>query len=161
MSESSHRTAIVVAVIGVFGSLGAALIGNWENIFAPSPQPSPRSNSSKLPETKLSPQRKTILNIDGIWRDSNYPSNGSEITQNGNNFSFTRWGVLPNGIRFESSGSGKITGQNFTSNYRARYESGATSAGDCSGTLSLDGMRMKLNCRDSALGVFPVTAIRQ
>jgi hypothetical protein len=33
MSRSSHRVAIVVAVIGVIGTIGAALIGNWDKIF--------------------------------------------------------------------------------------------------------------------------------
>jgi hypothetical protein len=101
------------------------------------------------------------LHISGVWRDGNYPNNGSQVTQNGNSFSFTRWGVLPNGIRFESSGSGTIAGQRFTSRYNARYQSGDTSAGDCSGTVSTDGLRMELTCRDSLLGTFPVTAIRQ
>jgi TIR domain len=101
------------------------------------------------------------LQISGVWRDGNYPNNGSQVTQHGNSFSFTRWGVLPNGIRFESSGSGTIAGQRFTSRYNARYQSGDTSAGDCSGTVSTDGLRMELTCRDSLLGTFPVTAIRQ
>ena len=33
MSQTSHRVAIVVAVIGVIGTIGAALIGNWDKIF--------------------------------------------------------------------------------------------------------------------------------
>jgi TIR domain len=101
------------------------------------------------------------LHISGVWRDGNYPNNRSQVTQDGNSFSFTRSGVLPNGIRFESSGSGTIAGQHYTSRYNARYQSGDTSAGDCSGTVSTDGLRMELTCRDSLLGTFPVTAIRQ
>lgn len=185
MVESSQRIAIVVAVIGVIGTLGAALIANWDKIFAPSPQsppkidsphtkqaeprpsaePIPRSarkiDSSQTTRAEPRPPAEAIPNIGGLWRDSNYPSNGSQITQNGNSFHFRRWGVLPNGIPFESSGSGTITGQRFTSNYNAKYQSGATSAGDCSGTMSPDGMRLELNCRDSLLGAFPVIAIRQ
>jgi hypothetical protein len=33
MSQNGHRVAIVVAVIGVIGTIGAALIGNWDKIF--------------------------------------------------------------------------------------------------------------------------------
>jgi hypothetical protein len=36
--SNGDRIAIVVAVIGVIGVLGAALIGNWDKIFAPSPK---------------------------------------------------------------------------------------------------------------------------
>ena len=161
MPESSHRVAIVVAVIGVIGTLGAALIANWDRIFAPSPKPPSGIDSPRGTQTEPRPPAERIPNLRGVWLDSNYPSNGSQITQDGNSFQFTRWGVLPNGTRFESVGSGTITGQRFTSNYKAKYQSGATSAGDCSGTVSLDGMRMDLNCRDSLLGAFPVTAIRQ
>ena len=103
----------------------------------------------------------SIPNIAGIWRDRNNPNNGSQITQNGNSIDFRRWGVLPNGIQFESQGSGTITATKFTSYYNATYGTGFTSTGDCSGTVSADAMRMDLNCSDSVLGVFPVTAIRQ
>jgi hypothetical protein len=148
MLESNQRIAIAVAVIGVIGTLGAAFIANWDKIFVPSPKPHPEIDES-------------IPNLAGLWLDSDYPSNGSQITQDGNSVHFTRWGILPNGTRFESSGSGSITGRRYTSNYTATYQSGATSTGDCSGTLSPDGKRMELNCRDSLLGAFPVTAIRQ
>jgi hypothetical protein len=33
MSQNSHRVAIIVAIIGVIGTIGAALIGNWGQIF--------------------------------------------------------------------------------------------------------------------------------
>jgi hypothetical protein len=148
MPESSHRVTIVVAVLGVIGTLGAELIGNWDKIVPPPPKP-----SSKI----ASP----VPDIRGVWLDSNYRSNSSYITQDGNSFQFTRRGVLPNGLAFESSGSGTMTGQRFTSNYNAKYQSGATSVGDCSGTVSPDGMRMDLQCIDSLLGAFPGTAIRQ
>lgn len=161
MPESSQRIAIVVAVIGVIGTLGAALIGNWDKIFAPSPQSLRKVDSPQTTQTKPRPPAEPIPNIGGFWRDSNYPNISSQITQDGNSIHFRRWGVLSNGIRFESSGSGTITGQRFACNYTTRYQSGATSAGDCSGTMSPDGMHLELNCRDSLLGVFPVTAIRQ
>jgi hypothetical protein len=153
MLQSNQRIAIVVAVIGVIGSLGAAFVANWDKFFVPSPQPPPKIDSRSPAES--------IPNLSGLWRDSNDPNNGSQISQDGNRVHFTRWGVLPNGMRFESSGSGVITGHGFTSNYNAKYQSGATSTGDCSGTVSPDGTRMELNCSDSLLGAFSGTAIRQ
>ena len=110
---------------------------------------------------KARPPAATIPNIAGIWRDRNNSNNGSQFTQNGNSIDFRRWGVLPNGIQFESQGSGTITATKVTSYYNATYGTGFTSTGDCSGTVSADGMRMDLICSDSVLGAFPVTAIRQ
>ena len=153
MLRSNQRIAIVVAVIGVIGSLGAAFIANWDKFFGPSPQPPPKIDSPSPTDS--------IPNLGGLWLDSNNPSNSSQISQDGSSVHFTRWGVLPNGIRFESSGSGVITRHGFTSSYNAKYQSGATSTGDCSGTLSSDGKRMELNCSDSLLGAFSVAAIRQ
>jgi len=189
MPESSHRVTIVVAVIGVIGTLGAAIIGNWDKLFPPDvrpyesvvpaspPVPTPSVKSPVDTETKPPPVRTEpsasinnwdksvppppVLDIRGVWLDSNYRSNSSHITQEGDSFRFTRRGVLPNGVAFESSGSGTMTGQRFTSNYNAKYQSGDTSVGDCSGTVSPDGMRMELQCMDSLLGAFPGTAIRQ
>ena len=161
MAESNYRVAIVVAVIGVIGTLGAAFIGNWDKIFAPSPKSSPKIDSAQTTRVEPRPPAEAIPNIGGVWRDSNYPINGTRITQDGNMFHFTRWGVLPNGTTFESSGSGTIAGQRLTSNYNARYKSGATSEGGCSGTVALNGMHMELNCTDSLLGTFPGDASRQ
>jgi len=101
------------------------------------------------------------LQISGVWRDSNYPANGYQVTQNGSSFSLTGWGVLPDGNRFQSSGSGTLAGQRYTSQYNARYQTGQTSRGDCSGTVSTDARRIQLTCRDSLLGTFPLAAIRQ
>ena len=176
MADSSPRIAIAVAVIALVGTLGAALIANWDKIFEPSPRPAPRVESSqparneprpleepapRTTPTEPRPSAEAVPSIVGVWRDSNYPGNGSRITQDGNRFRFTRWGVLPNGTQFESSGSGTITGRRFTSSYTARYQNNATSAGDCSGTVSPDGTRMDFSCNDSLLGTFPVIAVRQ
>ncbi len=130
-------------------------------ILAPSPRSPPKTDSLRTTRPEPRPRAEPIMNIGGVWRDSNYPSNGSQITQEGNSFYFKRWGVLPDGTPFESSGSGTITARRFTSYYNARYQFGATSAGDCSGSVSPDGMRMEVNCRDSLLGIFTTTAIRQ
>lgn len=38
-TQSNHRVPIAIAIIGVVGTLGAALIANWDKIFPPPPQP--------------------------------------------------------------------------------------------------------------------------
>ncbi len=111
--------------------------------------------------TETRPPASSIPNIAGIWRDSNSQSNGGQITQNGSRFDFSRWGVLPNGVRFESVGTGTISAGRFTSQYNATYQTGFISAGSCSGTISSNGTRMDMTCTDNVLGVFPVTSFRQ
>ena len=116
------------------------------------------------PETKQIgplPPAEPILNISGVWRDSHDARNVTQISQDGNSYHFTRKGVFPNGTRFESVGSGTITGLRFTSTYKATLLLGITSVGDCAGTYSPDGRRSDTNCRDSLLGAFSVTAFRQ
>jgi hypothetical protein len=156
MSEASNRVTIVVAVIGVIGTIGAAVIGNWDKIFPPT------APARKVEPVSLkTPPAQAIPNISGVWRDVEYPDNGSQLSQDGSRVRFTRWGVLPNGDRFESSGSGTVNGQGFISDYSARYRSGATSTGSCSGTVSTDGKHMKLTCNDSLLRTFSLSAIHQ
>ena len=131
MPDSSPRVAIAVAVIALIGTLGGALFANLDKIFGPSPGPAPTIESPQTARSEPRPSEapaprtsrtdpppspaESVPNIGGVWRDSNYPSNGSRVTQDGNRFRFTRWGVLPNGTQFKSSGSGMITGQRFTS----------------------------------------------
>lgn len=103
----------------------------------------------------------SIPYIGGLWRDRDHPNNISQVDQDGTGFRFTRRGVLPNGIQYESSGSGTIiVGQRHTSSYSARYNSGAKSTGNCSGVVSADGQSIELSCKDSLLGTFSYTAIR-
>jgi hypothetical protein len=156
MAEPSSRAAIVIAMIGVIGTIGAAVIGSWDKIFPP-----PAASQQIEPVSPKPPPIQGIPSISGAWRDVEYPGNGSQFSQDGNQFHFTRWGALPNGDQFESSGSGALTGQSFSGNYSAKYRSGATSTGSCSGTVSTDGTHMKLICTDSLLSTFPVSAIRQ
>jgi hypothetical protein len=184
MADSGYRNTIIVALIGVIGTLGAALIGNWDKIFAPArpapgesrPAPDARpvaqseSTASVEPTRPARPEPRAAAppapvpssaSIGGVWRDSDNPANGSQVVVEGNAFRFTRWGVLPNGVRFDAQGNGTLSGHRFSSTYRARYQSGDTSTGACSGAVSADGARMDMSCRDSLLGSFPVTALRQ
>ncbi len=182
MSESkpSHIVLIIVAVIGVAGTLGAAFIANWDKLF---PNRSNNSNIQSVRSTpteatpnqtgysspRATPSEKVPLrdeaedtpDIIGIWVDRGASQNVSTVVQNGSSFRFTRRGVLPNGVRFESQGSGEISGREFRSTYSSQYFNGATSEGECSGIVSVDGNRMELSCSDSLMGTFPVVAIRQ
>jgi hypothetical protein len=103
---------------------------------------------------------QAIPKIAGKWRDSDSRA-VSQITQDGNTFSFARWGALANGTRFQSSGRGTISGQRFTSTYYAQYQTGEDSSGECSGSISGDGMHIQLECSDSLFGAFAGAANRE
>jgi hypothetical protein len=166
MADSSSRTTITAAVIGVIGSVLVALIANWDKFTgAPNAITTPPIQSSApaqpVPTVPPKDDVPSVTNIAGTWRDVNYPTNGSRIVQEGNSFQFNGWGVLPQGIGFESVGAGTITGQSVTTTYTARYQDGSTSSGSCSGTVSGDGSRMTSTCTDSELGTFVSSGQRQ
>jgi hypothetical protein len=106
-------------------------------------------------------QVMAVPQIGGVWRDVEYPGNRSRITQRGSTFQFSRWGTLADGTPFTSTGSGTLAAQSLASSYRATYQSGATSTGDCSGMVSPDGGRISLTCTDSLLRAISVSSIRQ
>ncbi len=58
-----------------------------------------------------------IRSIAGVWHDSDYPANTTQISQQGNRFTLTRWGTLPNGIQFKATGSGTIFGRELKIQY--------------------------------------------
>ena len=167
MSDSSHRTAIIAAVIGVIGSIVVALISNWDK-FSDSPKridiPTIQPSTPTHPVQPITPSRNDIaavINIAGSWRDPNSPNDGYRITQEENLFQFNGWGVLPQGIRFESIGSGTVTGQDVNSTYTTSYQNGWVARGSCSGTASSDGSRMTLTCTDNISGTFVISVVRQ
>ena len=129
----------------------------------PSPsQPSrPVSVASAAPPPPAVPQRESIVNIAGTWRDVNYAGVLDLVTQDGPNLRLKRWGVLPNGIGFESSGAGTIEGTHISHRYSTRYQTGAVSTGSCTGTAAADGSRIEGTCIDSLLGTIPVITVRQ
>lgn len=112
-------------------------------------------------EKPAPPAKPKIPNIAGLWRDADYPSNGSQITQSGNRFDFNGWGYLPNGIEFRSVGNGTLAPDSFSSRYTITYQTGLKSTGTCSGTVSAAGSRMQMTCHDTMLGTFPITSLRQ
>jgi hypothetical protein len=132
MADPSHRVAITVAVIGVVGSLGAALIAKSDKLSALAPQPPGNAGLALgAPSQNAVSAGDSTLQISGNWRDGQYPGTGARLTQDGHALHFTRWGTLPNGVRFESSGSGTFLGNHISSRYVAKYQTGANSTGEC------------------------------
>jgi hypothetical protein len=162
MADPHHRIAIVVAVIGVVGTLGAALLANWDKVFghsAPAAKPAAVATPAAV-APPIEPPRQ-VPTLSGNWRDSGGTPVTSRITQAGSNFEFSRQGSLPNGVSFTASGSGTLDGRAVTSHYRARYSHGAVSSGTCAGSLSADALRMDMRCSDSLLGEFSSVAVRE
>jgi hypothetical protein len=167
MADSSHRATIIAAVIGAVGAIVVALIPYWDKL-ADSPKhiDSPPIQPSKLaqptiPVTPIRDDVASVINIAGSWRDPNNPDNGSRITQAGKSFQFDGWGVLPQGIPFESTGSGTVTGQDIESTYTTRYQNGWVARGNCSGAVSRDGSQITSTCTDNVLGTFVLSGVRQ
>jgi hypothetical protein len=114
-----------------------------------------------VPQEVAVPVRSSIVNIAGTWRDVNYAGVIDQVIQDGRNLSLRRWGVLPNGIGFESAGEGTIDGTRISHRYNTRYQTGAVSSGTCTGSAAADGSRIEMTCVDSLLGTIPVNTIRQ
>ena len=169
MAESSPRTAIIAAVITVTGSITVALIANWDkfsdspkHVSAPASQ-APASIPASTPAQSATPSTDRVvpvINIAGVWRDPDNPANGSRITQEGNSFRVNSWGVVPQGIPFESAGSGTIAGQDVETTYTMTHPNGLRASGTCSGQVSRDGSRMTSKCSDNVLGTFVVSGVR-
>jgi hypothetical protein len=151
-----RKPSRLLVVIG--GAIAVFLLG-FGLLFKP-PRPSPTAVQPAELVTPPSNGPTSVINIAGNWRDLNYPSNRSRVTQEGNSFQFSAWGAVQ-GIPFRSSGNGTITGQNVTCKYTANYQTGEVSYGNCSGTASADGSHMTLTCTDSKLGTFVQWSVRE
>jgi hypothetical protein len=176
MADSSHRVTIAVAIIGVIGTLGAALIANWEKIFPRAPEalvkPSPRPEEPVPAVRRADPAPRPVdganqpvradpmPQIAGLWRDADNPNNGTKIAQDGARLQFTRAGILPDGMRFESAGTGSVLASRITLKYVTRYQTGSASTGECSGSVSPGARQITLNCADSLYGTFVTVANR-
>jgi hypothetical protein len=177
-SQDASRRSLWPFVAGLTAAalVVSVLFANWPGTATVAPQtesPSspqvvqtqpvsdaPRNNpASVAPPEAPAVRRESIVNIAGTWRDVNYAGVVDQVTQEGRNLSLRRWGVLPNGIGFESSGAGTIDGTHISHRYSTRYQTGAVSTGSCTGTT--DGSRIEGTCIDSLLGTIPVITVRQ
>lgn len=173
MSESSTNATIITAIIGVIGSIAVAIISNWDKIFPG--HPNNQSDTIESPAVEISnngattsaqsrptPQpRQRPVNISGNWRNPTAPANGSYIAQQNENFQFKGWGTLPQGIAYESEGSGSIVETNVSYQYVAQFQNGWSSQGSCSGTVNSSGDQLTATCTDTLMGTFVSTGIKQ
>ena len=143
--KSSWTVPIIVAVIGVVGTISAALIANWDkvaasraadqkqeqaeqaarNAAASTPASAPAENGTT--EADRGMDAAAPINVAGKWADAG----GYEYVyeQIGNQYSFNQY---KNGKHF-GYGAGALTGRNFSHAY-----SGAFGAGSCEGEVSSD-----------------------
>src|SRR5690242_12950504 len=118
MAKSSPGVAIAVALIGLVGAIGTALISNWDKVSGASQPPTPTRDAppptrEAPPPTRDAPPparaeptparveapsaAEPTLNLGGTWRDTTPPGGISQVTQDGESFRFTRSGTLPTG----------------------------------------------------------------
>lgn len=155
--KTNHTTQIVVAIIGLVGVLGGALIANWDKMFprvqtqvAAIPdkpdQPKPTHSDGPRHSSVATAPKVQGVNISGVWRDRNLGTM-YQIAQDGHSFRFSA-----SHPSFESSGLGTVTGRSLESSYETRYRLGGISTGRCFGELSGDGTQMTSRCTDSLNG---------
>lgn len=141
---------LIVAIIAVAGTIGAAVISNMDKIWPKSSSGSvPTSTVASSPQPPLSP---TPINIGGRWRD-NF-GNITHLVQRGDTVTATASGYACKGA-FHTTGSGTITGNILESTYQSSY-----STGHCRGTISADGMQITSSCHDSVCGPFTSSAVK-
>lgn len=131
--------ALVVIAVAMVWLLWATAIS-----FTASKDTPARTTSADPVATR--PSSTAQINISGMWQD-NF-GNVSQINQEGDRIQLTSSGVACKG-RFESSGSGTISGSRIDIIYRSAY-----SEGQCQGTVSADGMQITSTCFDSMCGPF-------
>jgi hypothetical protein len=164
--NSSYKAQIVVAVIGLVGVLGGALIANWDKLSSRQqvvpPPPVSGKPSIPAPSSPTVPSRSSVapppavqrINISGEWRDLNLGTI-SRVSQDGSTFRFTAFHPT-----FDSTGRGTIRGHTFESMYETRYKIGGASTGSCVGEFSADGLEMISQCNDSVRGTWVSRAVR-
>jgi hypothetical protein len=153
------KTQIMVAVIGVTGVLGAALIANWEKIFGPGPprteikgdkaQPDtvPRTDAaenlsnaqgrafdattSALDDVTSKIENAAIPDVSGAWHDRLGQTYFYVQSGADYTYSWSRDGVTV------GSGSGRLEGRKFTGPFRFVNGVSGTCAGEIMGKRSV------------------------
>ncbi len=161
----------IAALIGAIASLYVAVSGKHESNSGMETQQTPnieQQTSASIPSseplnqanplaTTQPPQSLSPMNISSTWHEL-YPNPGniSQTIQDGDAFSFTIIGAIQD-FPFQSAGNGVIKGRYLQSN----YQSTIPSTGRCAGTLSSDGMQIKLTCVDSVTGQYESAWVRE
>jgi len=166
-ARSSSTVPIVVAVIGVLGTITAALIANWDKLSASrSAEPvhaeeaHQKDTDAALPASggTVNPAAAATatapVNISGTWKDPdgyNYV-----IEQNGDRYHFKQYKA---GAEV-GAGDGHVDGRSLTHNFTAiDPATGAPFQGVCNAQLSEDARQMGGMCR-SGTNSWPVAASR-
>ena len=154
MSADEHgtRVQIIVAVLGLIGVLGGALIANWDKIFPPIKLPATPTSAQTTPQAPEATVAPTVnSDISGGWRDET----GAvyDVKQHGNSFEFTAWNQ---NIGIGSQGHGTISGRQISSEFYTTV--GSTGSGTL--TLSTDGTQIIGSFRDSRFGIYSRTLSR-
>lgn len=155
MAERSTSTgAIAVAVIGVLGTITAALIANWDKLSGSRAADRQQVEHASPSKTEAAPAGETAetgaakdigmdaaapINIAGTWTDAG----GYEYIyeQTGNQYSFNQY----KDGKHISYGAGSLNGRHFSHSF-----SGAFGAGDCTGEISADVNHADSDCRIGA-----------
>ncbi len=103
-------------------------------------------STTASPTYSSEPLSTPTIDLSGTWRD--VFGGTSQITQTGETFQMTSSGTACRG-RYVSSATGTISGTRIDLMYQSTY-----SRGQCSGSVSSDGVRVTLTCTDSACGQF-------
>ena len=156
----------IAAIIGAIATLYVALDKKQETQQVPkveqktsdSTYPSVPSNEVKpLNAPQAQQQPPPQINLSSTWHELYpNPSNISQTTHDGDIFKFIIQGSTQ-GLRYQSTGSGTIKGQYIEST----YQSTIPSTGRCAGTVSSDGMQIKLTCVDSVSGRYETAWVRE
>lgn len=188
MEQRGQHIAIIVAVIGVIGTIGAALIQNWDKIAGrPPAATAPASSAAAGTQTAVAPAAVEPAAVAPATQTSAYeeddaftddvdvaedvgPSGLSgvwrELYPNAGNLTHTTM----NGNRFEFTTQGTALGLPFQARgtgtlhgtrFESSYQSSLPSTGVCEGSVSAGGTRMNSVCFDSAYGRFEGASVRQ
>jgi cytoskeletal protein RodZ len=80
--SQDSRTQIVLAVVGLVGTVSVALFANWKNIFPPSSSPQTSSSSSTVNEE-----------VEPAWETMGYASTGEKVSVDSNSIRTVKEGI--------------------------------------------------------------------
>lgn len=190
MEQRGQHIAIIVAIIGVIGTIGAALLQNWDKIAGRPPAaatsaapaaPGARTGAAAAatavepaaaaPATAIPGDEEDAAFADDVDIEEDAGPNGlggvwRELYPNPGNLTHTTM----NGNRFEFTTRGMALGVPFEAygtgilrgaRFESTYQSNLPSTGVCGGSVSAGGTRMNSVCLDSAYGRFEAASVRE
>jgi hypothetical protein len=158
------RTAVMVALIGMAGVIGAALIANADKLFGERPHPVPSATTMATATiTDARPGPATVPpvapdpgvaaappDVSGVWFDDD--GTRFVFSQQGADYSFVQFADG----RAVGGGSGTLAGRAFSHRFRAER----IGEGSCSGSVAADGQTSSGHCRADRGGDWDYTVHR-